>query len=169
LTAGDNLKYRAALYGITGKAYEKRLGELCAMLDLQPILKRQLFKLSGGQKRRVDIARALLHNPEILILDEPTTGLDPQTRKTIWSVVEGLRKNNGMTVLLTTHYSGVYRQLEKLGVGAEAITSLKTSVDCDIYFFGNKVEIWVMYLVLVLFTIVCIAAYVIINALKKDD
>jgi len=104
LSVGDNLKYRAALYGITGKKYERRLKELCDMLDLKPILKRQLSKLSGGQKRRADIARALLHEPEILILDEPTTGLDPQTRRTIWSVIERLRKEKGMTVLLTTHY-----------------------------------------------------------------
>lgn len=104
LTVGDNLKYRAALYGITGKNYENRLAELCEKLDLKPLLKKQLCRLSGGQKRRVDIARALVHNPEILILDEPTTGLDPQTRKTIWNVVEGLRKEKGMTVLLTTHY-----------------------------------------------------------------
>lgn len=104
LTIGDNLKYRAALYGITGKNYARRLEELCDMLDLKPILNRQLSKLSGGQKRRADIARALIHDPEILILDEPTTGLDPQTRKTIWNVVGTLRKEKSMTVLLTTHY-----------------------------------------------------------------
>lgn len=104
LTVGDNLKYRAALYGITGKNYARRLEELCDMLDLKPILNRQLSKLSGGQKRRADIARALIHDPEILILDEPTTGLDPQTRKTIWNVVGTLRKEKSMTVLLTTHY-----------------------------------------------------------------
>jgi len=104
LTVGDNLKYRAALYGITGKAYERRLEELCGLLDLKPILKRQLSRLSGGQRRRADIARALIHEPQILILDEPTTGLDPQTRKTIWSVVDELRTKRSMTVLLTTHY-----------------------------------------------------------------
>lgn len=61
-------------------------------------------KLSGGQRRRVDVARALIHKPELLILDEPTTGLDPQTRKTMWRVIEELRKQRGMTVFLTTHY-----------------------------------------------------------------
>lgn len=61
-------------------------------------------KLSGGQRRRIDIARALIHNPKILILDEPTTGLDPQTRKTLWNVISDLRKNQNMTVFLTTHY-----------------------------------------------------------------
>lgn len=104
LTVLDNLKYRAALYGINGEKFKTRLEELSVLLDLQPILKRTLGKLSGGQKRRVDIARALVHSPKILILDEPTTGLDPQTRKNIWEVISTLRKRDGVTVLLTTHY-----------------------------------------------------------------
>ncbi len=104
LTVLDNLQNRAALYGIYGKAFENRLAELADRLDLQSILKRPVGKLSGGQRRRVDVARALIHQPNILILDEPTTGLDPQTRKTVWSVIERLRKERGMTVLLTTHY-----------------------------------------------------------------
>ncbi|MGN0523748.1 MAG: ABC transporter ATP-binding protein [Eubacterium sp.] len=104
LTVRDNLVSRAALYGITGKAFEKRLAEISAMLDLDALLKRKVNKLSGGQRRRVDIARALLHRPKLLILDEPTTGLDPQTRKNLWSVVDNLRREEKMTVLLTTHY-----------------------------------------------------------------
>ncbi len=104
LTVKDNLKSRAALYGITGKAYEKRLDELCEILDIKNLLGRAVGKLSGGQRRRIDIARALLHRPEILVLDEPTTGLDPQTRKLIWDVVNNLRKTENITVFLTTHY-----------------------------------------------------------------
>lgn len=104
LTVYDNLKSRAALYGITGKAFTNRLQELTELLDLQQLLKRPLGKLSGGQRRRIDIARALLHSPKILILDEPTTGLDPQTRKTIWNVISKLRQQEGLTVFLTTHY-----------------------------------------------------------------
>ena len=104
LSARDNLRSRAALYGITGKAFEQRLRELTALLDFADFADRPLAKLSGGQKRRIDIARALLHAPEILILDEPTTGLDPQTRKLLWDVVERLRKEKQMTVFLTTHY-----------------------------------------------------------------
>lgn len=100
----ENLKTRAALYGIKGEAFEKRMQELCEAFDLSSILKRPVGKLSGGQRRRVDVARALIHEPQILILDEPTTGLDPQTRKTVWEVVENLRKAKGMTVFLTTHY-----------------------------------------------------------------
>ncbi len=104
LSVYDNLKTRAALYGIYGEAFEKRIEELDALFGLKEVLKRPFGKLSGGQKRRVDVARALLHKPEILILDEPTTGLDPQTRKTVWQVIDGLRKREGMTVFLTTHY-----------------------------------------------------------------
>ncbi len=104
LTVYDNLESRAALYGITGEAFKKRVEELSELLDLGGLLKRPLGKLSGGQKRRIDIARALIHKPEILVLDEPTTGLDPKTRKIIWNVVETLRKSENMTVFLTTHY-----------------------------------------------------------------
>lgn len=104
LSVRDNLESRAALYGITGKAFEQRLRELIGLLDFGEFLDRPLGKLSGGQRRRIDIARALLHKPEILILDEPTTGLDPQTRQLLWQVVERLRREEGLTVFLTTHY-----------------------------------------------------------------
>ncbi len=104
LSVRDNLKSRAALYGITGGDFKKRLAELCELLEFSDLLNRPVSKLSGGQRRRIDIARALLHDPEILILDEPTTGLDPQTRHLLWDVVQKLREQHGMTVLLTTHY-----------------------------------------------------------------
>lgn len=100
----DNLKCRAALYGIFGQAFKERLKEITDLLDLKDILKRPINKLSGGQKRRLDIARALIHNPKLLILDEPTTGLDPKTRITVWSVIDKLRREQGLTVFLTTHY-----------------------------------------------------------------
>lgn len=104
LTVQDNLRSRAALYGITGRAFAERLHELAELLDFSDLLRRTVGKLSGGQRRRIDIARALLHRPEILVLDEPTTGLDPQTRKLLWDVVATLREREGMTVFLTTHY-----------------------------------------------------------------
>lgn len=104
LSVYDNLKSRAALYGICGAKFKERLNELCEMLDFKDLLKREVKKLSGGQRRRIDVARALMHNPRILILDEPTTGLDPQTRKTLWNVIDKLRHERKMTVFLTTHY-----------------------------------------------------------------
>lgn len=104
LSVMDNLRSRAALYGITGKAFRARLDELAAQLDFGDLLNRTVGKLSGGQRRRIDIARALLNRPEILILDEPTTGLDPQTRSLLWNVVSDLQRRENLTVFLTTHY-----------------------------------------------------------------
>lgn len=104
LNVRDNLASRAALYGITGRALERRLAELDELLGLKELLGRAVGKLSGGQRRRIDIARALLQEPEILILDEPTTGLDPQTRKLLWDVIFRMRREKHMTVFLTTHY-----------------------------------------------------------------
>lgn len=104
LTVYDNLESRAALYGITGEAFRKRLSELSEKFELDGLLKRTVGRLSGGQRRKVDVARSLIHNPRILFLDEPTTGLDPQTRKMIWNVIYEIRQREKMTVFLTTHY-----------------------------------------------------------------
>lgn len=104
LSVRDNLESRAALYGIRGGAFRSRLEELAALLDFGDLLRRPVGKLSGGQRRRIDIARALLHSPRLLILDEPTTGLDPQTRELLWAVIDRLRREQGLTVFLTTHY-----------------------------------------------------------------
>lgn len=104
LSVRDNLKFRASLYGITGEKFEARLKELDELLHFSEFINRPVGKLSGGQKRKIDVARALIHKPKLLILDEPTTGLDPMTRKTLWEVIYSLQKNTGMTVFLTTHY-----------------------------------------------------------------
>lgn len=104
LTVKDNLYSRASLYGIYGEQAKQRINYLAKILDFENLLDRTVGKLSGGQKRRIDVARALLHKPKLLILDEPTTGLDPQTRKMLWQVIEDCRKNLGMTIFLTTHY-----------------------------------------------------------------
>lgn len=104
ISVKDNLSIRAAYYGLVGQEWKDRLNSLTSLLELKEILSRPYGKLSGGQRRRVDIARGLIHTPKILILDEPTTGLDPQTRRAVWNVIDKLRHDTGMTVFLTTHY-----------------------------------------------------------------
>lgn len=104
LSVKDNLICRGLLYDLPYNEVLRRIDELDSLFNLKEIFNRQINKLSGGQRRRVDIARALIHNPKILILDEPTTGLDPQTRKLVWNSIHKLRKQNNITVFLTTHY-----------------------------------------------------------------
>lgn len=104
LSVMENLMTRASLYNITGKKAKERIYKLAEMLNFKDILNRTVSKLSGGQRRRIDVARALIHEPKILILDEPTTGLDPQTRKLLWETIDNLRRQEKMTVFLTTHY-----------------------------------------------------------------
>lgn len=105
LTAKENLMIRAGFYGLKGEKLENRLKTIVDMLDLSSFFdSRPVGKLSGGQKRRIDIARAMIHEPSLLILDEPTTGLDPQTRLAVWNLINDLREKTNMTVFLTTHY-----------------------------------------------------------------
>lgn len=104
LSVIENLQIRAGLYGISGEKFKARLKTLAEGLEFSDLLKRSYGKLSGGQKRRIDIARALIHDPKIIILDEPTTGLDPQTRMLVWNLLNKLRKENNLSILLTTHY-----------------------------------------------------------------
>lgn len=104
LTVKENLTIRAKLRGLCGIELNTCIKELKENFDLFDIWKRPFGKLSGGQKRKCEIAQAVLHKPEILILDEPTTGLDPQTRTAIWSLIQNMQEKYGMTVFLTTHY-----------------------------------------------------------------
>lgn len=104
LSVRDNLKIRAALYGISGKKFRERLSELSKLLEFEKMLYVPVGRLSGGQRRKIDIARALIHQPKVLILDEPTAGLDPQTRKDVWNTTKRLSNSEGLTVLFTTHY-----------------------------------------------------------------
>ena len=104
LTVYENLKFRAGFYGIFGQDFKARYQELEKLFNLAEIKNQKIQKLSGGQKRRVDIARAIIHQPKILILDEPTTGLDPGTRSKVWRIISKLREDFKMTIFLTTHY-----------------------------------------------------------------
>ncbi len=103
LTVRENLEYRATFYGL-GKKSAERIKELSDLIDLGSFIDRPYGPLSGGQKRRADIARALLHNPSILFLDEPTAGLDPKSREQVWQTIYQLQASIGLTVFLTTHY-----------------------------------------------------------------
>lgn len=104
LTVKENLYVRGVLYEKDHKKLAANIERICSILDLQDVYNRRFAKLSGGQKRRCEIARALVHAPEIMFLDEPTTGLDPATRKNVWECLEKLRKEANMTIFLTTHY-----------------------------------------------------------------
>lgn len=104
LTVKENLFVRGVLYEKDHKKLTANIERICGILDLQDVYNRRFAKLSGGQKRRCEIARALVNAPEIMFLDEPTTGLDPATRKKVWECLEKLRKEENMTVFLTTHY-----------------------------------------------------------------
>ncbi|MCH5297647.1 MAG: ABC transporter ATP-binding protein [Ruminococcus sp.] len=104
LTVKENLISRASYYGLSKTQIKERVKYLAKIFNLDEIMNRRYGKLSGGQKRRVDIARALINEPKILFLDEPTTGLDPQTRVQVWNIIHKLRKEKGLTVFLTTHY-----------------------------------------------------------------
>ncbi|WP_341394328.1 ABC transporter ATP-binding protein [Arthrobacter sp. G119Y2] len=104
LTGRENLRTRARFYSPDTGANEARITELSALIGLEEFVDRPYGTYSGGQRRRVDIARALLHSPSILFLDEPTAGLDPASRALVWSTIRELRDRHGLTVFLTTHY-----------------------------------------------------------------
>lgn len=104
LTVRENLYTRGAYYGLSKLQIQKRLAPFSEKFEMEEIWDRKYEKLSGGQRRRVDIMRALINHPKILFLDEPTTGLDPKSRKLVWDYIDYLRREKGMTIFLTTHY-----------------------------------------------------------------
>ncbi len=143
LSVRENLQSRAALYGITGRAFRQRLEELASLLELEDLLRRTVGKLSGGQRRRIDVARALFHRPQILILDEPTTGLDPQTRSMLWNVIAGLRKQENMTVFLTTHYMEEAAEADHVVIlDAGAIAAEGTPLELKNRYTGDFVTLY---------------------------
>ena len=104
LTVQENLAIRGSFYGLAKDALKKAIARAAEIVDITDILGRQYGKLSGGQRRRADIARALINTPEILFLDEPTTGLDPESRESLWNTLRQIQRDTGMTVFFTTHY-----------------------------------------------------------------
>lgn len=104
LTVRENITLRGSFYGLKGKELKEAVDKACATVSITEFMDRPYGKLSGGQRRRADIARALVNTPKILFLDEPTTGLDPQTRQNVWETIAKLQKETNMTVFLTTHY-----------------------------------------------------------------
>ncbi|HAB8809950.1 TPA_asm: ATP-binding cassette domain-containing protein [Listeria monocytogenes] len=147
LTVRENLYNRASLYGKTKAEITERLALVSSIMGIEDILNRRFEKLSGGQKRRAEIARAIMHDPEILLLDEPTTGLDPKTRVSVWKIIDYLREELGMTVFLTTHYLEEAKDADQLAaihkgkiIAQGTPTNIRSRFSVDkIFFYDAKV------------------------------
>ncbi len=116
LTVGENLKYQGVLYGLAGDALRNRITDLLMRLGLSERTGDLVGQLSGGLKRRVEIAKSLLHSPQVLLLDEPSTGLDPGARHDLWEYLQRLRKESGVTILVTTHIMEEAERCDRLGI-----------------------------------------------------
>ncbi|HEX6987832.1 MAG TPA: ATP-binding cassette domain-containing protein, partial [Bacillota bacterium] len=116
LTAEQNLRFHAMLYGVPTDLARRRMDEVLEMVELTDRRKATVRTFSGGMKRRLEIARGLLHRPQVLFLDEPTVGLDPQTRNRIWDYVRGLRQREGVTVFMTTHYLDEAEHCDRIAI-----------------------------------------------------
>ncbi len=116
LTAEENLLFHAELYGVPRETTEDRLRDVLEMVELWERRKGIVATFSGGMRRRLEIARGLLHSPRVLFLDEPTVGLDPQTRAHIWSYIEELRKREEITIFLTTHYMDEAEHCDRIAI-----------------------------------------------------
>ncbi len=116
ITAEENLRFHSMIYHVPRDERTKRITEMLAMVNLADRANDKVRTFSGGMKRRLEIARGLLHHPAVLFLDEPTVGLDPQTRQTIWSHIHDLRKRVGITVFMTTHYMDEAENCDRIGI-----------------------------------------------------
>lgn len=139
LTARENLIFHAILYGVPKVERERRLAEVLAMVELADRSKELVKTFSGGMKRRLEIARGLLHYPRVLFLDEPTVGLDPQTRNHIWQYIHQLRSRENITIFMTTHYMDEAENCDRIAiidhgqiVALDTPTNLKKLVGGDI-------------------------------------
>jgi ABC-2 type transport system ATP-binding protein len=116
LTARENLRHQGHLYGLSGRSLDARMDQLLGMFDLGDRRGDRVSQLSGGLRRRVEIAKSLLHEPKLLILDEPSTGLDPGARRDMWAYLDTLRQRSGVTILFTTHYMDEAEHAERVAV-----------------------------------------------------
>jgi ABC-2 type transport system ATP-binding protein len=116
LTGRENLEFHAFIYSVPASERRRRIDEMLALLQLTDRASSQVKTYSGGMKRRLEIARGMLHQPQILFLDEPTLGLDPQTRQTIWTHVKELRDSKGVTIFMTTHYMDEAEYCDRIAV-----------------------------------------------------
>lgn len=139
LTAEQNLRFHAYAYGVPSDVREVRLRELLSMVELWDRRGSKVRTFSGGMKRRLEIARGLLHHPRVLFLDEPTLGLDPQTRRRIWEYLMELRAREGLTIFLTTHYMDEAEQADRIAiidhgriVALDSPAGLKSAVGGDL-------------------------------------
>ncbi len=132
LTVRENLRLRATLSRVPRGRFASRLAELSALIELDEVLDRPYGRLSGGQRRRVDIARALLHEPATLFLDEPTAGLDPASRVAVWSAIARLRRDHGLTVFLTTHYMEETEEADQVCIIDAGPAAASVEIDGDI-------------------------------------
>jgi ABC-2 type transport system ATP-binding protein len=115
LTAQENLEFFSSLYGLHGAALKQRIQEVAGLVKLSGDLKKPVQLYSGGMKRRLSLAVALMHKPEVLVLDEPTVGIDPVLRKSIWDELDNLRKS-GVTILVTTHVMDEAEKCDRLAM-----------------------------------------------------
>ena len=116
LTAEQNLRFHAYAYAVPREIREPRLKELLDLVELWDRRKGRISTYSGGMKRRLEIARGLLHHPKVLFLDEPTLGLDPQTRRTIWAHIRELRQREKLTIFMTTHYMDEAENCDRIAI-----------------------------------------------------
>ena len=116
LTAEENLRFHAKLYGVPKEEYKKRMEEVLRLVDLWDRKENIIKTFSGGMKRRLEIARGLVHYPQVLFLDEPTLGLDPQTRAHLWEYILRLKKERAMTIFMTTHYMNEAENCDRIAI-----------------------------------------------------
>jgi ABC-2 type transport system ATP-binding protein len=138
LTAEQNLRFHAQLYGVPADEFEPRMRQVLELVGLWDRRKSDVMTYSGGMKRRLEIARGLLHSPRVLFLDEPTVGLDPQTRASIWEYLDSLRRQEDLTIFLTTHYMDEAEYCDRIAimdagkiVALDTPTALKAQIATD--------------------------------------